>query len=737
MNILQEMRRRRVFRFSAMYIVAAWLVVQVADIVFPAWDIPDAGIRYLIYAAFLAFPVAVVFSWFFDIGSGGITRTASVSSGAAPEIQLGISDYVLLAALLVIGVSVIIGSIYQIKDLPVEDATTVAIDERPANSVAVLPFDDLSGDGEDTFFSDGITDAILQLLASSGDLRVMGRTSSFAFRGSDFPVKRISEMLGVRYLVNGSVRRNQDQIEISAAVLDHAGFQLWRDSLEGPADQVFALQERMSRHVAEQILGEVIESGVFSTSSTTESVEAYRQYLFGMEFINKRPARWEEQAREAFKAAIEADPLYAPPYAGVALSWLVGAQPRARDERHAEAQRNIDIALRLDPNSALAYAARGFMKTYAATPDYPGAETDLQRALALDPSFTMAYNWLSKPLREQGRRDEADDIIIEGARVDPLNPMLAMNLVVVGQERGKEIEWVEQEYEKILAWPEPPAAIYSALHSVYQYQGRLDDAVEMAKRSIREFDYRNRYWQLYFLYARLGMFDDAHFWLDRMDDQFSDAPRWLNFAKSHRLFVCIAEGDVERAGRIFDEWLDPASTAFAPEDREEVLIMGMDAVSVGRYARAAEILEPALQDTPQLDDLFYFYYLHHAYSRLGQGAKAQALWQRIVTFETRKALDDVGRHDQNDLEALGLHLLAQGRADEAMTVLDRLYAIGFRDYYYVKSDPVLRQYLAGPEVNAWIARLKSDIDKMRQRVEAANREHDFKAEALAALGKED
>ena len=130
----------------------------------------------------------------------------------------------------------------------------------------------------------------------------------------------------------------------------------------------------------------------------------------------------------------------------------------------------------------------------------------------------------------------------------------------------------------------------------------------------------------------------------------------------------------------------------------------------------------------------FFYYLHYAYTQLDQGAKADALWQQIESFETTAALDNLTKHDQNTLEALGLHLFAQGRTNDAMIVLERLYAIGFRDYYYVRSDPVLRKYLDGPEANAWIARLKLDIDTMRERVEAANRAHDFKAEALAALG---
>ena len=224
MKIWQELRRRRVFRLTGLYVVGAWLIVQVADIVLPAWALPETAMRYLIIGATLCFPIALIFGWFFDITPTGIVRTPPSSEAESVDIRLRRSDYVILIALLFVTGTILVGSIERMVHTTDDTLDIVAHSERPPNSLAVLPFENLDPNPDTEYFSNGISEEILHKLSSVDALKVLGRTSSFAFGSSDHGPKRISEILGVRYLLSGTVRRESDKVRITARLLDEAGY---------------------------------------------------------------------------------------------------------------------------------------------------------------------------------------------------------------------------------------------------------------------------------------------------------------------------------------------------------------------------------------------------------------------------------------------------------------------------------------------------------------------------------
>jgi hypothetical protein len=195
MKFWQDLRRRHVFRLIGFYIVGAWLVIQVASTFFPAWGIPDTALRYLIIAAVLCFPIAVVFSWFYDITADGIVRTVQSVDEGDLDYRLKRTDYMILSALAAVAITVIYGSVTKVQETTTEQP--VAVETAP-NSIAVLPFSNYDDDPNTKYFSDGVTEEILHRLSEFAALKVMARTSSFAFADSDMTIPRISGLLGVR-----------------------------------------------------------------------------------------------------------------------------------------------------------------------------------------------------------------------------------------------------------------------------------------------------------------------------------------------------------------------------------------------------------------------------------------------------------------------------------------------------------------------------------------------------------
>ena len=224
MKFSQELRRRRVYRMVGFYVVGAWLIIQVADVFFPAWGLPETALRFLIIATILCFPIALIFSWTFDITTSGIVKTEPADPGKIFDNSLKRTDYIVLVALLAISAAIVFGSLHKIVE-EVDDAVAAA--EKIDNSVAVLPFVNLDTNPDTGYFSDGVTEEILHRLSSLKALHILSRTSSFAFRNSNEGPARISEILGVRYLLHGSVRRDNNFVRVTARLIDDTGYQVW------------------------------------------------------------------------------------------------------------------------------------------------------------------------------------------------------------------------------------------------------------------------------------------------------------------------------------------------------------------------------------------------------------------------------------------------------------------------------------------------------------------------------
>jgi TolB-like protein len=328
-DFLAELKRRGVFRVAAMYAVAAWLVVQVADATFEVLGIPEAAHRILILVAVAGFPVAVALGWIYDWRAGRLTRTAPrVEREAAPKPALaGLRgrrriDLAIIATLALALAMSFFGPDFE--DAPIDPG-------RPA-SLAVLPFDDLSPGSDQEYFAHGMSEELMAALARLPGVRVIGRTSAEAAKRSGKGIQAIGADLDVEQVVDGSVRRSADRVRMNVQLSrtsDVVG--LWTETYERPVGDLFRLQAQLAADVAAALDRRLKAASV---APPTESLAAYDAYLTGRHLMGRQTPEALASARAQFERATRADPDFALAWSGLSdvlsLSWALGFRNSSR-----------------------------------------------------------------------------------------------------------------------------------------------------------------------------------------------------------------------------------------------------------------------------------------------------------------------------------------------------------------------------------------------------------------------
>lgn len=415
-EIWSELRRRRVVSTAAAYLAVAFVGLQLGEILFPAFDVGPEALRVL-FAFFLAlFPIVIALSWVYDVTGSGVTRTDGEvdAAGPHPAIIAG----VVLSALAVGGVGW-----WAVRT--VDPAAALA---PSSSSIAVLPFADMSAEGDQTYLGDGVAEEILNILAGVDGLQVAARTSSFAFRGND-DVREIGSRLDVAHILEGSIRRAGNEVRVTAQLIDtRTGFHLWSETYDRPMDDLFAVQDEIAGAIAEALLGE-LELAEVSPARRETSAEAQELYWRGRAQWARRDALGMPGAIELFSRAIEMDSLYAAAYAGLADSWALmpqlvpsvdPAEAMQRAEKHALK------AIQLNDDLAEAHASLGLVR--ALRQDRVGALSALGRAVELNGSYAPAFHWRGNVLAEMGRLQDALADARRAATLDPLSPAIASDL---------------------------------------------------------------------------------------------------------------------------------------------------------------------------------------------------------------------------------------------------------------------------------------------------------------------
>ena len=432
-SFLQELKRRNVIRMAGLYLVGAWLIVQVASTLFPAFHVPEGAIRGLVIVLALGFPLALVFSWVYELTPEGLKRDADVP----PEQSIGQHtarrmDRMLIAALALALVYFAIDKFVLAPHRAQAMASTTTVPPSVApgavaddNSIAVLPFVDMSQAKDQEYFSDGLSEELLNQLAQVPQLRVIARTSSFSFKGKEVPIADIAKALNVAHVLEGSVRKSGNTLRITAQLIRTSdSSHLWSNTYDRGLDDVFKVQDEISREVVSALKLQLLPEKLPDNTQNTKNPQAYEQYLLGKESARTGGRAAVEAALAAFERAVALDPGYSNAVAQVANQQASMSDfqdsPASReamiDQTIATATRAIELA----PDSPDGYSVRGNAR-HRLRWDWKGSLADLAHAIELDPNRTATLRAYSLVLSSLGNNDEAIKVARKAAELDPLN----------------------------------------------------------------------------------------------------------------------------------------------------------------------------------------------------------------------------------------------------------------------------------------------------------------------------
>lgn len=444
-KFLRELRRRRIFRTTGLYIVAAWVIVQVASLVFPAVDIAEAAIRFVWAAVILALPLVLVFAWFYDITPQGIVRTPAAGDEIDLDLRLRRNDYIILTALAAVAVAIVFQLGVEIQEMGDGKYAGPGQREAEAGSIAVLPLENISRDTDQQYFVDGMHEALIADLSRIKALKVISRTSSRRYAESEKPMHQIGRELGAANVIEGSVYRVGDEVRITIQLIDAASDRLqWSESYERRLENILELQSEVARSIARevQVLLTREEESFFARVKTVDP-EAYENYLKGRFHWYKFSEEDLALALEYFQTALEIDPDYALAYVGyadaVATPAHIGMLPAS--EVFPQSIELAEKALDLDPLLAEAHDLTARFR-FVWDLDWHGAEQGFRESIRLKPSHPDAYIVYSQLLGVQQRWDEMLDMARTGRRLDPLNTWFRV-------EVGIRLAWMGR-YEEAL-----------------------------------------------------------------------------------------------------------------------------------------------------------------------------------------------------------------------------------------------------------------------------------------------
>jgi TolB-like protein len=586
MNVLGELQRRNVIRMAVAYLVFAWVVMQVLSVVAPIMELPAWAPRMVLLLLAVGFVGVVVFSWIYELTPEGIKRESEVDRSQSITGHTARRLDMVVIALLALSIGLFVYGRYAPRATVAvpEAATSTSSDTGAAapagtsspqsvpdtvsaaseigtkgKSVAVLPFVNMSSDPEQTYFSDGISEELLNALVKLPGLKVAGRTSSFAFRDKTDDLRAIGKALNVDHILEGSVRKQGKRVRITAQLIQaEDGFHLWSETYDREVTDIFALQDEITQQIVEAL---EVELGQAPAPTPRVSTDAYALYLRARQQMALRGVASLGEARKLFEQSLALDQSFAPAHAGLArasaLEWTYALYSRHDDQAVADVIRRVrtaaEAALALDPRNAEAWSSLGHLATFVEGDSIAAGESH-DRALALSPNDAEVVNfagdhqtWVQDP-----RAFETE------SRAVALDPMQAANHVDLAQVlllRG-------------------------------DYQGALD--VDGKAEALGFYERAPDQRALGFIPALIGLrrFDEARAQADRME---RDAKRPLAMATVGRIWIAAAEGDAAAVDAQVAQLLEYARTGTA-----SAAVTAIGLIKAGREAEAVTWVDRAL-----------------------------------------------------------------------------------------------------------------------------------------------
>src|SRR6266496_246314 len=410
-NFFGELKRRNVYKVAIAYAVVAWLLMQLATQVFPFLEIPNWAIRLVIMLIVIGFPIALVIAWAFELTPEGLKRTEFADELPKKSGRSSAWIYVIIVA-----GAISVGLFFLGRYTSSKQGA-----ELPAESIAVLPFVNMSSDRENEYFVDGLTEEILNRIAQINELKVPGRTSCFAFKDKNADLRQVGVSLGVAHILEGSVRKSGERLRITAQLVRTLdGYHLWSQSFDRKLDDVFAIQEEIARSIGDALSVQLKVGGVGQAERPTQDMRAYDDYLKARTLITQRSPTNVRRAIPLLEAAVQRDPAFAKAWAALAQARALAPYflPIDTTESLQNAENTARKALALaaslaDAHSALADVLRDRYH-------WSEAEAEYGRALELSGGDAETHLQYAQMLLSVGHTDSALEHAKRACELDPL-----------------------------------------------------------------------------------------------------------------------------------------------------------------------------------------------------------------------------------------------------------------------------------------------------------------------------
>lgn len=550
-SFFHELWRRKVLRVVAAYMAGVWFLLKMGEVIVSTLGLPDWSYRALVLVVIFGCPLSALFAWLFEITPEGIKLQSEVDRHGLPTRTGRVLTYFIL-------VSVILAGAISIRTYISTDHARPSTKPVPGTakttSIAVLPFSNMSADAENEYFADGLSEELLNLLAKIQELKVVGRTSSFSFKGKHDDLREIGQKLNVATVLEGSVRKSGQSVRITAQLVNaEDGFHLWSETYDRTMGDIFVLQDEIASKVVEALkvtlLGHELESR--DVSAETDPA-AYDEYLRGMYHHRQRGSSDLEAAVQSYERALAIDPLFASAHAGLALTHTARAVMSyvPAEEGYALAELEVRRAIALRPDLAQPQYILGTIRMIRDW-DWQGAEESFGRALELDPSNLSAVRGASDIAMIMGRREESVALAKRVAAADPLASTANFNLGIRQYQAGH-FDDAKMTLERTLDLHPGSYMVPAAMAKVLVEKGEPQRALDVILSEPSEL------WRLAVLpivYHALGREDDAERVLSELIEGYSEVAA---FQIAEAYAVLGGEDEAFRWLEIAYEQRDPA-----------------------------------------------------------------------------------------------------------------------------------------------------------------------------------
>lgn len=484
MSVFTELRRRNVYRIATAYVVAAWLVIQLVETIFPAFGFDEAATRLAVIVLIIGFVPAVVLAWAFEITPQGLRLDPGGDSRIGPDPRASRRlDQVIMASL-VIAVAYFAFDKFVFTE-PNEAAPNEAIAQVPiGGSIAVLPFVDMSPGGDQAYFSDGISEELLNLLSRIPELRVVSRSSSFAFKDKNTKAQDIARELDVNYILEGSVRKDGDRVRITVQLIDaQSDTHLWSGTFERELEDIFAIQDEIATSVIPALEIELLHK--LPTTTETDP-EAYMLFLQGVHFYQQRTSQGLENAVDYLLRSIEIDSGYAPTWVTLASAYINQGHTGQRDYQDAYelATKAVDEALKLNPDLPFAHSARAWI-AFNFEQDYAKSAQHFRIARTLFPNSNVVLANSSALLTHLGHVEESVRLLSRSIALQPADSV-AFEMRALRFMRLGRLEEAEADINKAIQLSPGSGSHYSNRALLRLLQGRPLEAITDTEKTDHE-----------------------------------------------------------------------------------------------------------------------------------------------------------------------------------------------------------------------------------------------------------